>query len=61
MATLMHEGGAELTTIQIILGHQKSETTQIYARTTLRKLLEVHGATHPAERKEKPGENSDPS
>ncbi len=52
MATLMHDNGAELTAIQIILGHQKSDTTQIYARTSLRRLLEVHGNTHPAERDE---------
>ena len=36
MATLMHDNGADLTAIQIILGHEKSDTTQIYARTSLR-------------------------
>jgi len=59
MATLMHDNGAELTAIQVILGHTKTETTQIYARTSLRRLLEIHDHTHPAERQEKPDENSD--
>ncbi|TWU05086.1 tyrosine-type recombinase/integrase [Stieleria varia] len=52
MATAMHENGADLTLIQQILGHAKSDTTQIYARTSFRKLLEIHDKTHPAERKE---------
>ena len=52
MATLMHDNGADLATIQAILGHVKSDTTQIYARTSLRRLLEIHGNTHPAEKKE---------
>lgn len=52
MATLMHDAGAELSLIQIILGHEKTETTQIYARTSLKRLLEVHGQTHPAEQDE---------
>ena len=51
MATLMHDAGADLTLIQVILGHQKTETTQIYARTSLKRLLDVHDQTHPAERK----------
>ncbi len=42
--------------MQAILGHEKMDTTQIYTRTSLRKLLEVHSATHPAERPEEPPE-----
>lgn len=45
--------------IQGILGHEKLDTTQIYTRTSLRKLLEVHGATHPAERPEEPTSEDD--
>jgi integrase/recombinase XerD len=56
MATLMLENGADLRYIQAILGHERVETTQIYTRTSLRKLLEVHGRTHPAER---PDESTD--
>ena len=57
MATLMLENGADLRYIQAILGHARLETTQIYTRTSMRKLLEVHGKTHPAE---KPEERADP-
>lgn len=49
MATLMHENGADLAMLQIMLGHSKIDTTQIYAKTSLRRLLEVHDTTHPAE------------
>ena len=50
MATLMLENGADIRYIQAILGHDRLETTQIYTRTSLRKLLQVHSETHPAER-----------
>lgn len=52
MATQMHENGADLTLIQQILGHAKSDTTQIYARTSLRQLLAIHDKTHPASQPE---------
>ncbi len=52
MATLMLDNGADIRHIQAILGHARLETTQIYTRTSLRKLLEVHGKTHPAEKPE---------
>jgi integrase/recombinase XerD len=31
-----------------MLGHEKLSTTQIYTRVSVRKLKEVHAATHPA-------------
>ena len=58
MATQMHENGADLTLIQQIFGHAKSDTTQIYARTSLRRLLAIHDTTHPASQPESDGENS---
>ena len=58
MATLMHDAGADLTLIQVILGHQRTETTQIYARTSLKRLLDVHDQTHPAERKDDDSQES---
>ena len=48
MATLMHENGADIRDIQVILGHVKLETTQIYTQVSIRKLKQVHEATHPA-------------
>lgn len=56
MATLMLENGADVRFIQAMLGHAKLETTQIYTQVSIRKLKEIHEATHPAklERSDKP-------
>lgn len=48
MATLMLENGADVRFIQEILGHEHLSTTQIYTHVSIRKLKEVHTATHPA-------------
>ncbi len=48
MATLMLENGADVRFIQAMLGHAKLETTQIYTQVSIRKLKEIHEATHPA-------------
>jgi integrase/recombinase XerD len=53
MATLMLEGGADIRFIQEILGHSLLTTTQIYTRVSIRKLKEIHTATHPAARLER--------
>ncbi len=45
----MHDGGADIRTIQAILGHAKLDTTQIYTQVSLKKLLDTHRKTHPAE------------
>ena len=47
-ATLMLENGADIRFIQQLLGHEKLETTQIYAQVSIRMLKEVHTRTHPA-------------
>jgi integrase/recombinase XerD len=47
----MLENGAGIRYIQAMLGHAKLETTQIYTRVSIRKLKEVHTATHPARQK----------
>jgi integrase/recombinase XerD len=36
--------------IQEMLGHVKLETTQIYTQVSIRKLKEIHTATHPGAR-----------
>jgi integrase/recombinase XerD len=46
--THMLEGGADIRFIQQLLGHEKLETTQIYAQVSIRMLKEVHTRTHPA-------------
>jgi integrase/recombinase XerD len=48
MATLMLENGADIRFIQQMLGHAELSTTQIYTQVSIRKLKEVHTATHPA-------------
>ncbi len=48
MATLLHENGAEIRHIQVLLGHEDIKTTQIYTQVAIRTLQQVHAATHPA-------------
>ncbi len=56
MATLMLENGADIRYIQAMLGHVKLETTQIYTQVSIRKLKEIHTATHPARKERSPTE-----
>jgi integrase/recombinase XerD len=53
MATLMLENGADIRFIQEMLGHAKLETTQIYTQVSIKKLQEIHRATHPTARHER--------
>ena len=47
MATLMLENGADIRFIQAMLGHADLSTTQIYTQVSIRKLKDIHTATHP--------------
>jgi integrase/recombinase XerD len=46
----MLEGGADIRHIQEMLGHVDASTTAIYTRVSVKHLVAIHQATHPAAR-----------
>jgi integrase/recombinase XerD len=47
-ATHMLDNGADICTIQALLGHKNLQTTAIYAQVSIRQLKQIHERTHPA-------------
>ena len=52
-ATAMLDNGADIRTIQELLGHASLSTTQMYAHTTFEQIKRVYNATHPRANGEK--------
>ena len=56
-ATAMLDNGADIRTIQELLGHASLSTTQVYTHTTFEQIKRVYMATHPRAAQRKDGKN----
>ena len=53
-ATHMLENEADIRFIQQLLGHEKLDTTAIYAEVSIKQLQEVHARCHPSAKVDSP-------
>ena len=56
-ATAMLDNGADIRTIQELLGHASLSTTQVYTHTTFEQIKRVYMATHPRAKGKKKDES----
>ena len=56
-ATTMLDNGADIRTIQELLGHASLSTTQVYTHTTFEQIKRVYMATHPRAKQNGQGKN----
>ena len=56
-ATAMLDNGADIRTIQTLLGHASLSTTQVYTHTTFEQIKRVYNATHPRAKHNVDGKN----
>ena len=56
-ATAMLDNGADIRTIQTLLGHASLSTTQVYTHTTFEQIQRVYNATHPRAKGKGKGES----
>ncbi|MGM9838381.1 MAG: tyrosine-type recombinase/integrase [Paludibacteraceae bacterium] len=58
-ATAMLDNGADIRTIQTLLGHASLSTTQVYTHTTFEQVKRVYASSHPrARRQAKPKDDT---
>jgi len=56
-ATTMLDNGADIRTIQELLGHASLSTTQVYTHTTFEQIKRVYMASHPRAKQSEDGKN----